>query len=484
MKRKLWITTNDYIEIDESKKLEIATRDNTYYFQSFIYYLPNPDPILKKFGNDISIYKDLLSDPMVAGCVRDRKSAVTKLNFFLDNEGIEQSIYDFFTNMFKKYELTENISSILDAFLFGYQPCEILYDYENEHIVAKALIPKPPEWFRFDTNGKLRFLSKNNPLEGEIVPDDKFVIATQDTTYNNPYGVADLSKCFWPVSFKRGGYKFWITFCEKYGIPHIIGKLPRSAEESLYKELLSKLENMIQDAVAVIPDDSSVEYHTEASNSGSVEVFEKLRKAMNDDIALALVGQTLTTDIGDRGSRAAAETHFKILESITEADKKIIEKTYNKLIKIIGKLNFPGAKLPVFKLYKEEDIDLDLSERDLNLANTKMIMFTKEYFKRKYGFLDDEFEVLNPSIPQPQQFSFAEFSTIDKALQSISPQELQNQSESLLKPIIDMIKNGDSYEEILEKLISLYPDINTDKIEKTLEKAIFISEILGRSNAR
>lgn len=118
------------------------------------------------------------------------------------------------------------------------------------------VVGKPGEWFTFDNQAQLRFRSREHPLHGEALEPRKFLLARQET-YANPYGFMNLSMCFWPTVFKRGGLKFWVTFTEKYGTPWLVGKQPRGTPGPEVDALLDKLEAMIQDAVAAIPDDSS-----------------------------------------------------------------------------------------------------------------------------------------------------------------------------------------------------------------------------------
>jgi len=54
-------------------------------------------------------------------------------------------------------------------------------------------------------------------------------------------------------------------------------------------------------------------------------------------------------------------------------------------------------------------------------------------------------------------------------------------AEVILRPVIDLINNANSYEEILENLSA--KGFNTDETEIILQRAIFISEILGRLSA-
>jgi phage gp29-like protein len=110
-------------------------------------------------------------------------------------------------------------NEMLDGVLFGWQPLEMMYGWANSALIPLEVIGKPGEWFIFDQDAQLRFRGRENPLKGEELPPRKFLLARQEASYMNPYGFADLSMCFWPTVFKRGGLKFWVTFVEKYGTP-------------------------------------------------------------------------------------------------------------------------------------------------------------------------------------------------------------------------------------------------------------------------
>lgn len=124
----------------------------------------------------------------------------------------------------------------------------------------------------------------------------RFIVARQDATYANPYGFPDLSMCFWPATFMRGGLKFWVQFTEKYGSPWVIGKHPRGANDEETDLLLDSLEAMVQDAVAAIPDDASVQIIEAAGKAGSADVYRQLLEYCRSEINVAMLGQNQTTE--------------------------------------------------------------------------------------------------------------------------------------------------------------------------------------------
>jgi phage gp29-like protein len=101
---------------------------------------------------------------------------------------------------------------------------EILWASGDSSLRIADLIGKPVRWFGFDTDNHPRFRSAGNPWLGEELPFGKFVFARHFPTYDNPYGLRLLSRCFWPAAFKKGGIKFWVTLAEKYGMPFMLGK--------------------------------------------------------------------------------------------------------------------------------------------------------------------------------------------------------------------------------------------------------------------
>lgn len=111
-------------------------------------YLPNPDPVLKKLGRDISVYRELLSDPIVAGHVRRRKSAVAGMEWRIEANGAPDTVCDTIDKLFSGFDLYRLINQILDATLYGYQPLEIIWQRGSLWLPSE-IVAKPQEWFQF-----------------------------------------------------------------------------------------------------------------------------------------------------------------------------------------------------------------------------------------------------------------------------------------------------------------------------------------------
>jgi len=504
--KKLWINERDYISLSEKKSTlseEIATRKRSIDFYSLGMYLPNPDPILKKQGKDITVYTELLSDAHLGGCVSSRKSGVKSLEWGIDRGKAKSRQAKLIEDVFNNLNLERIIGEILEAILFGYQPLEVMWEKIGNYILPKDVIGKPPEWFVFNQENELRFRTRDNYINGEELPEKKFLIPRNNATYQNPYGFPELSRCFWPITFKRGGLKFWVVFTEKYGMPFLVGKHPRGITKEETDDLADMLEKMVQDAIAVIPDDSSVDIKEASSKGASADIYANLLEFCKTEVSIAILGQNLTTEVKG-GSYAAVKSHMAVRKDIINSDKKLVERTFNDLIKWIFEINFTSGERPIFSMWEEEDVDKDLADRDKTLMDMGQIKFTKKYYMKTYGFEDEDIEVTmetvkTPGTSLPQgEFSestignrqsaignglFPDQDAIDAAIEGISPEELQKQAEGLLRPVIDLIKQGSDYQEILDNLADTYPNMDDSALQDMLQRAIFVSEIWGRLSA-
>ena len=492
----LWMpdgSFRSFAEVGRDKMFtEIALRENSpYYYTNMFHYLPDPDPVLRKQGKDISVYREILSDAHLSSVIEQRKSNVLKLNWEIDRGKAKSREAKVITSLFKKMNMHNIINEILDSVLFGFQTFEITWAYDGSLTLPSKIEGKPQEWFCFGNNNEHRFKTKENPFSGISLSEYnyKFPVAQHKPTYANPYGDRVLSRCFWPIVFKKGGMKFWLTFVEKYGIPWVIGKLPRATNPRDADKLLNDLDAMVQDGVAVIPDDSSVDIKEPAGKGASADIFKGLAEFCNTEISKAVLNETLTTELQNKGSFSASKTHQGVADSLSLADRQIVTGFINTIIGWINEINFGSSEQPEFIMYEEEDVDLDLATRDKVLKDTG-VKFTKSYFKRMYGFEDDEFDIVETSpvnqipIPPLNNFSEAEDAKIMSESGSNLPGRLlQLQMEQILKPVFDLVNKSSDYNEIINGLSELYPKMNTSQLQQLIEKAIFISEIYGRINA-
>ena len=449
----------------------IATRQ-AFLYSSLNELLPNPDVILQKNNETLETYKNFLYDAHVSSCVQSRKAGVLSLNWEINRGGTKSTESKFIEEIFNRLNIRQVISEMLDAPLFGFKPIEIYWGMLDGKIVPKELKGKPSWWFFFDSNNMLRFKDTNKPL-GTLIPNKKFFIIQHNATYDNPYGEAILAKCYYPVIFKKGGMKLWSIFTQKYGMPFLHGKigLGKGQEEAL--ELFNVLEKLQQDGIAVTEEEVNIEI-LESAKTSSADIYKSLLHFCNAEISKAILSQTLTTEQGDTGSYAMSQTHLQVRKDVVDSDKQLVEYWLNKLIEWIIEFNFESiSEMPRFVMYREQDVDMNLAQRDQTLASTGQIKFTKEYFKRNYGFKDDEIEIASATPPISPFSENGSKVEIQKPAYDIS--QFDELTQSVLKPILEMINESKSYNEIQDKIIEMFPDLETSELEDFLAKGILLA---------
>jgi len=467
---------------------ELATRKRAIDFYSLGAFLPNPDPVLKRQGKDIAVYNDLLVDGHLGGCVVSRRAGVMSLEWSIDRGKAQSRQAKFIQDVFEDIDMAAVISEILRAPFFGFQVLEVIWKRAGKNIVPVSVVGKPQEWFVFSAEGKLKFRTKDN-WSGDSLPEKKFLLARHEPTYKNPYGFPILSRCFWPITFKRGAMKFWITFSEKYGMPFLLGKHPRGTSEAEAAALADMLEMMIQDAIAVVPDDSQIEVLDAGSKSASAAVYRELIEACKVEISISILGQNLTTEVKG-GSYAAAETHMQVRKNIVDSDRRLVEKTINQLIAWIYELNFGAGETPVFLMWKQEDVNTKLAERDA-ILNGLGVRFSRKYFQRKYDLEEDDFELETISVVPAVSAEFVEAqksvrdlraaqTEIDNLADNACARGLVRVRRDVSRQLNEMVASAKLYDDLQGKLRELYGKLGTDRFQETLEQAMLLANLKGR----
>lgn len=491
----------DMMRRESAKKLttQIATRDNLNPWLTAYDALPNPDPVLRKTGLQFEVINELKREAHVSACSKSRKSGVKKRLWKIDQKKASSAAVETIDAIFKDLtsdSITETglrpiINQLLDGWGYGYKPAEVLWERQGNLYIPYAVIGKPPEWFEFGNDNELRL--KHLTGKSEPVPDKKFLLARYEAEYNNPYGEAQYTLAFWPVTFKKGGIKFWAQFLESWGMPHAIGKYPRNVDKADKDRLLDALKLLIQNAAAVIPDDATVELLELKAGNGSSDLYERHAHYHDSQISKCILGHGGAAD-STPGRLGGDDPAMNVRSDIIEDDSSMIEGCFNTLIRYIHELNPSlGSERPEFVLYDENDVDSARADRDFKLMNSNRVILKQKYFLRCYDFREDEIEVdesmhqqpdVSPDKPPPPdkpEFSASPSGqdNVDELIDAINDETLQQQAEILLKPIIDIVNSSKSFDDVRNGIIATFPNLDDSGITQTLEKAMLLAHLQG-----
>lgn len=476
----------------------IASRENTIWgFNNFFGMLPNPDPVLKALGQDIRAYRDLRSDPLIGSAVRRRKAAVKSLEHGFNQGDTDTPVCAFLRDMMSGWDLNAIISRLLDAPLYGWQPAEVMWQADNGRWTVTDIIAKPQEWFSFDTENQLRFKAKYSGIAGMALPPYKFICPAQDADYDNPYGFPDLSMCFWASLFKKHGWRFWMTFTEKYGTPWVVAKHSSGQKQDI-DPLLDALHQMIQDAVTVIPDNASVQIIEPGGKGVSSEIYKDMIVLARSEISIALLGQNQTTEADT--NHASATAGLQVTNDIRDGDATLVCSAINQVLRRVVDLNFGDVPCPVWSMWEQEQVDQIQAQRDLTLSQTRAF-FTDAYYQREYGLQPGDLQPYTAVPPVPftggqvlPSLSFAEPAirndeqardTLDEVLDTLAQgTAYSGMAEPLLAPLFEAVKEGAAPDQLLGQLAEIYPQMNSDALTEKLTRLLFVAKILGREHAQ
>jgi phage gp29-like protein len=384
--------------MDRAREEHFATRQRANDFLRLMRSLPDPDPILCKMGKSVAALRELLTDSHLESVWSVRCSAVSGREWFVETGAKgkrEQEAADSFSEQLKALDIPHIIEEMMGVVAYGFSPHEIIWKVDGKLWGVGDIVGKPQEWFEFDPDNRLLFRGAGLLLEE--LPENKFLLLQHRASYINPYGDKAFSKCFWPVTFKKNGFRWWTVFVEKYGGAFMYGKYPTNADTQFKHELLSALEQMVSDAVAIAPEGAEITIDSLA-NKGSVNnIHSEYINAANTEISKAILGQTLTTEIGDKGSYAAAQAHNLVREDLAVADRHRISACFNRLAAIFTFYNFGAEAIaPRFEFVQDEDLQAERAERDTKLFAVGWRP-KKEYISREYGIPEEDYELIGSS---------------------------------------------------------------------------------------
>lgn len=464
---------------------------------SFLSYLPDPDPVLRKRGDDAKVLEDLTADDQVMTAMQNRKLRMLNQSDYDFKPGVlpgkeassqATALCESLTKDLENINLRDVFSELLDAPFYGYTICELMWEAEGGRYRLADIVPKPREWFTWNKD-RQTCLKASMGGDPKPLPRGQFVVVRHFPTYKNPYGLRLLSRCLWPVAFKRGGIKFYTHFLDKFGTPWVLGKAPKNSDIKTKQEMAANLAAMVQDAVAVIPATAEVTIVESKGKAG--DQYEAYLKRWDKAILKVIMGQTLTSEMDGQGSRAASETHYTVADDMADADQFMIESAMNELALIYRDINAAAIEAPVFAYNEPEDYsaqaDLDKKLHDVG------VRFKRPHFERRYSLQPDEFTIDGEEdLGDASDNDKAEFAeggqdhqdALDALIAAILP-DAAKRNATFTANLVQLLGKADSFEDMQLLLAEhLGQDADMQEQEDLLADLMMAAELMGRTAVR
>lgn len=482
---------------------EVANRLRDPYETNYMGVLRSNDPLLLERGGGtgqaFELYRDLKRDGKVFSGLQKRKLAVIGKPWQVESieEGAAgEAAVEAVTQMLKRINFDTLCSELLDALLVGFVPTEIVWTVRENMIAASRVVKRAQRRFVYvqdDENAPpaLHLLTKSNMLNGEPVPDRKFMVHRVGPEDDNPYGTGLGLQLYWPVFFKRKGILSWNKLNDRFGSPTPWGKYPKGAGAKEKGTLFDALKAMSNDGVIMTPEGMSLEL-LESKLTGSITTQQSLCEYMDDWIMEVILGQS-PRGKGGGAVAAASNEREDVRVELSQADSDLLSETINSTL-LAWFCDYNGlSPCRVYRVIKKDEDLKAASETDVNVASMGFKM-TIEGVKAKYGeHWEEAAAVLTPppvpAVPAPgakidtEPASFAEAAAavpnpVDPLTQTL------NQAGDLvladwMQAIAAMVNTSDTPQQLSDRLVQAYGDLPTEQLAEVMALAFAAAELAG-----
>lgn len=215
------------------------------------------------------------------------------------------------------------VTHLAQAPLFGYAVCSVEWGPGWQPVVIH-----PWPYAATDVlGGKVHV----RLADGELLPADdpriadRLIVAVADP--HDPAGSAALRPCVLPWVTRVFVLRSWRRFVERRAEPWTVGKPPSGSAAAGGKTPLEALAQALAalkaGGVIAVPSGTEVDV-VDAAQGDAANAFDRLMFRTGEQIYRAILGDSSVLMGGPDGSRAAAEVRYRQMDTVGEADARLV----------------------------------------------------------------------------------------------------------------------------------------------------------------
>ena len=364
----------------ESELVDIVlSAPELFYFdiQKYIHAINSAKSTSFSFRSRLyDMYESALMDLHLAGVLAKRLKGVTKIPIEFHRDGVPD---DEINRQLASPWMKKLREEIVLAQFWGFTLLQFYTDEEGD--IRFYSVPRK----HYDPVTQ-RLLRHQTDTEGTPIsefPNMLFVGSERE--------LGILSQILVAVLYKRNNYADWAKYCELYAIP-IQEYTYNAGDEETRRQLLLDARNRGNNAVYIHPAESNFKFVESNAKSGTSELFKDFTEYWDQQIAVRVLGNTLTTSASETGTQALGTVHKAVEEELNEDDCNTVLDVLNYyMIPIFEALgyNVSGGK---FVSAKRKEIDIT-TQADIYLKMQQLGLPLDA---------DDVYEALN--VKKPDDF--------------------------------------------------------------------------------
>lgn len=468
-------------------------------------------------------------DSAIGANIQTRKRAILTLDWRIaeprNATPAEEKLQTEIDELFYQYPNLENLlMDMMDAVGHGFAALEIEWKLENGKYIPHNFIPRPQSWFKLDKNDNLLLKTPTNPM-GEPLRQFGWVVHSHKSRSVQLARMGLFRTLAWLYMFKHYSVRDFAEFLELYGMPIRIGKYGAGATNEEKRTLLRALAQIGHNAAGIMPDSMTVELHNAANTTATNNPFLQMTDWCEKSIARLILGQTLTSGAdGKSSTNALGNVHNEVRRDLLVSDAKQVAQTITQQI-ILSYLqinvdpNIALHRVPYLEFDTKKYDDLSTFADAIPKLVSIGVQIPEKWTRDKLGIPEaqDGEVVLKPfqnelKIPEKQTALSAhvvgcqcasclgkgarvalsagskgetEQDLLDNSLnEALNEIDFNQQLDPVVRQLAVALTACNSYEEASDKLAEIYPDLNNAEHQRYLTQAVFLSELLGVSNAK
>jgi len=329
------------------------------------------------------LYVDILSDAHLYAVIQKRKSAILTAPIQFQRGGVPD---DKVNEQIRSPWFFNYLGDLWDTNLYGFTPFQ--FDKENGWITYQLINRKNVD--------PIRQLIRRNQTDINGTPFDEFynILFVGD---KRDLGL--LAKAAPYVLYKRNALGDWSQFAEIFGMP-IREYIYDAADEETRQRVTKDAMEQGGAGVYIHPEGSSMKLIESAQKTGSADVFGKLTDFCNAEISKLILGNTLTTQAGDKGTQALGTVQADGEKNLNLADRQYILNILNYQMSDIFAALGVNTKGGEFIFLETEDKDITTQLTIVQGLSAMGLPISNEYLYKTFGIEKPE-NPIEPGNKQP-----------------------------------------------------------------------------------
>jgi uncharacterized protein DUF935 len=370
----------------EAPSGEVATVQRGEFMGAWNIVYPNPSRVLRyrANGEGLRFYRTLhAKNPELRAQFKNLYASILKCprGIRAASDSPEHMLHAEFVRFafgrLKKFQ--SYLRHKLTAIANGFAVTERVYEVVREGkwagaIVYASLLDKPAEWFQFDPQRRLLFLSLDNPFPGELVDQTKFSVSTWGSV-SNPYGEPVNDEAYFYCFLKEHALKNEALYMEAFASPTVNAQYtaardPTENRDRMNRALTVAMSVQSNNAISS-PSDMALKL-IESARSTAISYSQYIDR-LDEGIARVVSGATLASMASSGHSFGQAKTHESKNTDRTEeaADWAQAEVSDDEVRDMVDRNFGPQDAYPEFYVHaksageRQAEIEIEMSEVEL-----------------------------------------------------------------------------------------------------------------------